>query len=378
MGQQEQCNDRTEPEQTARPGSMAPWLRRIAACALALTIGLGQAYADEVASGHEGGQGSDKSSAFAAAEAFAGDGTAHASSTAKSEAFGSAVEESIRRDAEEAAKVTVTVKVEEEGVGTEAWTRTVTRTKVTSRFVSSVTRSQSYATDEDGNRAIAKAVSKARAPNNVAAVRNGAGSVTAKTSVDVTGNGVASADAGGSIGIGSARRQGSKPGAAPAPRCSRQDFQARAPTTPLTATAALTRHPPERMQAPSAGEGIFLPGACRTVSLPAPSSSWSDLDHPRVSMGEPDRWNSWMVGRADIRESGAPRITLTSLRPEPGSIHPSTCGGTMDPGSRPVDDKGRLMCGAVGAVAAPILPSPCNRFMFRPPFNVDSPGGLHG
>ena len=44
-------------------------------------------------------------------------------------------------------------------------------------------------------------MAKARAPNNVAAVRNGAGSVTAKTSVDVTGNGVASADAGGSIGI---------------------------------------------------------------------------------------------------------------------------------------------------------------------------------
>ena len=60
---------------------------------------------------------------------------------------------------------------------------------------------KSYAIDEEGNRAIAKAVAKARAPNNVAAVRNGAGSVTAKTSVDVTGNGVASADAGGSIGI---------------------------------------------------------------------------------------------------------------------------------------------------------------------------------
>ncbi len=98
--------------------------------------------------------------------------------------------------------------VDEEGVGTNAWTRTVTRTKVNSRFVSSVTRSQSYAIDEEGNRAIAKAVAKARAPNNVAAVRNGAGSVTAKTSVDVTGNGVASADAGGSIGIGPRRRQG--------------------------------------------------------------------------------------------------------------------------------------------------------------------------
>ena len=80
MGQQEQCNDMAEPELPARHGRMAPWLRRIAACALALTIGLGQAYADEVTSGHEGGQGRDKSSAFATGEAFAGDGTAHASS----------------------------------------------------------------------------------------------------------------------------------------------------------------------------------------------------------------------------------------------------------------------------------------------------------
>ena len=167
----------------------------------ALTIGLGQAYADEVTSGHEGGQGADKSSAFASAEAFAGDGAAGASSYGRSEAFGAAAEETARRNAEEAAKVTVTVDVDEEGVGTNAWTRTVTRTKVNRNFVSSVTRSQSYATDEEGNLAIAKAMAKARAPNNVAAVRNGAGSITAKTSVDVTGNGVASADAGGSIGI---------------------------------------------------------------------------------------------------------------------------------------------------------------------------------
>ena len=207
MGQQEQRNDMAELELPARHDRtaqrrMAPWLRRIAAGALALTIGLGQAYADEVTSGHEGGQGRDKSSAFAAAEAFAGDGAASASSYGRSEAFGAAAAETARRNAEEAAKVTVTVDVDEEGIGTNAWTRTVTRTKVNRRFVSSVTRSQSYAIDEEGNRAIAKAVAKARAPNNVAAVRNGAGSVTAKTSVDVTGNGVASADAGGSIGIG--------------------------------------------------------------------------------------------------------------------------------------------------------------------------------
>jgi hypothetical protein len=197
MGQQHM----TETDATTRRRPAAPWLRRIAACALALTLGLGQAYADEVTSGHEGGQGSDKSSSFAAAEAFAGNGAAGASSYGRSDAFGAAPEETARRNAEEAAKVTVSVKVEEEGVGTEAWTRTVTRTKVNRNFVMSVTRSQSYATDEEGNRAIAKAVARARAPNNVAAVRNGAGSITAKTSVDVTGNGVASADAGGSIGI---------------------------------------------------------------------------------------------------------------------------------------------------------------------------------
>ena len=204
MGQQEQCEAMAEPELPARqmaPWQIAPWLRRIAAGALALTIGLGQAYADEIASAHEGGQGAEKSKSFAAAEAFAGDGAAGASSYGRSDAFGIAAEETARRNAEEAAKVTVTVDVDEEGIGTDAWTRTVTRTKVNSRFVSSVTRSQSYAIDEEGNRAIARAVAKARAPNNAAAVRNGAGSVTAKTSVDVTGNGVASADAGGSIGI---------------------------------------------------------------------------------------------------------------------------------------------------------------------------------
>src|SRR5688572_28478651 len=128
MGQQEQCNDTAEPELPARHGRIAPWLRRIAACALALTIGLGQAYADEVASSHEGGQGRDKSGALATAEAFAGDGTAHASSTAKSEAFGTPRTKAAAQPRVEEAKVTVTV--EEEGIGTEAWTRTITRTKV--------------------------------------------------------------------------------------------------------------------------------------------------------------------------------------------------------------------------------------------------------
>jgi hypothetical protein len=201
MGQQ----DMADTDLPARRNRMAPWLRRIAAGALALTLGLGQAYADGTTSAHEGGQGADKSgSAFASAEAFAGDGAARASSAGRSDAFGAAAYEAAAADAKrkaEEAKVTVTVDIEEEGVGTSAWTRTVTRTSVSRRFVTSVTRSQSYATDEEGNLAIAKAMAKARAPNNVAAVRNVAGRITAKTSVDVTGNGVAGADAGGSIGI---------------------------------------------------------------------------------------------------------------------------------------------------------------------------------
>lgn len=176
-----------------------PWLRRIAAGVLALAIGFGHAYADEIASAHEGGQGRDKVSAFAAGEAFAGDGAAGASSSARSDAFGAA--SALAAAQRRAVEAKVTVDVDEEGIGTDDWTRTVTRTKVTSRFVSSITPSQSFVIDEDGNRAIAKAVARTRAPNSVAAVRNGAGTITVKTSVEVAGNGVASADAGGSIGI---------------------------------------------------------------------------------------------------------------------------------------------------------------------------------
>jgi hypothetical protein len=200
MGQQ--GPDSKESELPARRGRVRVWLRSIAACALALTLGFGQAYADPIASAHEGGQGRDKhNSAFASAEAFAGDGGPRASSSRSADAFGSAALDTAQRKAE-AAKVTVTVDVEETGIGTDAWTRTVTRTYTSRSFVASVTNSKSYAIDEEGNRAIAKAVARARAPNSVAAVRNGAGNITAKTSVDVVGNGVASADAGGSIGIG--------------------------------------------------------------------------------------------------------------------------------------------------------------------------------
>jgi hypothetical protein len=233
MGQQDMIeSDGVDSDLPAWRTRMAPWLRRIAACALALTIGLGQAYADSSVSALGGGEGRDKEgSSFASAEAFGGDnaarassagsaevsggdGAASASSAGSAEAFGGtaspassagsvatlgAAGYAVTATAPQAVKVTV--DVEEEGVGTPAWTRTVTFTKITSRFVKSVTRSQSFVTDEEGNLAIAKAVARARAPNNVAAVRNGAGNITAKTSVEVTGNGVASADAGGSIGI---------------------------------------------------------------------------------------------------------------------------------------------------------------------------------
>ena len=89
MGQQEQ--DMAEADLSARPGRVTRWLRPIAACALALTLGIGQAYADSATNAHEGGQGADKSGgAFASAQAFAGDGNARASSAGSSDAFGAA------------------------------------------------------------------------------------------------------------------------------------------------------------------------------------------------------------------------------------------------------------------------------------------------
>ena len=93
------------------------------------------------------------------------------------------------------------VAADEDGTGVTTRTRTTTRSYIKDGFVVSRTRSKTIAYDEDGNRAVARAVAKARAPNDVAAVENGAGRVVAKTSVDVTGNGAASAEAGGSIGI---------------------------------------------------------------------------------------------------------------------------------------------------------------------------------
>jgi hypothetical protein len=202
MGQPDGQRDSDEPESPARRGRMSAWLRPIAACVFALTLGFGHAYADSLANNHEGGQGLDKShgATFASAEAAAnrGDGGAKASSSGKSEALGGI---GLVAKPSPQAKATVVVDIDETGIGTSAWSRTVTRTITSTGWVKSVTRSYSYAADEEGNLAIAKAIARAGAPNNVAAVRNGAGDVFAKTSVDVTGNGIASANAGGSIGI---------------------------------------------------------------------------------------------------------------------------------------------------------------------------------
>jgi hypothetical protein len=209
MGQHGRRRDSDESESSAQRGRTGLWLRSIAACALALTLGLGQAatdhaYADTIANAHEGGQGRDKGQSIASRGAFAGDGSANACPTASPEAFGgfqrAIAKQGLRARANAPSQV-VTVNVEEDGVGTAAWSRTVTRTVTNLARVTSITRSFSYAADEEGNQAIAKAVARASAPNNVAAVRNGAGNIVAKTSVDVTGNGTASADAGGSIGV---------------------------------------------------------------------------------------------------------------------------------------------------------------------------------
>src|SRR4030095_449895 len=133
--------------------------------AFALTLGLGQAFADTTDL-HEGGQGVDKphATSSATAEAFAGDGVARASSSGRSEAVGGAG--FAKQPPKPELKTTVTVDVDEEGIGTDAWSRTVTRNFVNAKFVTSITKSVSVAIDDDGNTAIAKAPANARAPNN--------------------------------------------------------------------------------------------------------------------------------------------------------------------------------------------------------------------
>jgi hypothetical protein len=192
--------------------SMERWWRPLAAGAIALTLGLGQAHAGAIENAHEGGQGADKERGTLVSERFGGEPRARALASATSNEL-SNVDAGLTEARPEAAlpqagapkvsapEATVDVNLEEED-DARSWTRTTTRTVLTARgIIRSVTRSWSYAMDEDGNKAVARAVAKARAPNDVAAVENGAGRVVAKTSVDVTGNGAASADAGGSIGI---------------------------------------------------------------------------------------------------------------------------------------------------------------------------------
>jgi hypothetical protein len=214
--------------------TMAWWWRSIAACAIALTLGLGQAYA-EIENAHEGGQGRDKehssvdskdrsngasevqaSAAIPQAEVTPPeDVTAPDEATAPEEATtpddvtapgDATVPDDVTDVAASAGDQPSTdavadIAADEDGAGVTTRTRTTTRSFVKDGFVVSRTRSRTIAYHEDGNRAVARAVAKARAPDDVAAVENGAGRVVAKTSVDVTGNGAASADAGGSIGV---------------------------------------------------------------------------------------------------------------------------------------------------------------------------------
>jgi hypothetical protein len=186
------------------------WLRAIAAGALALTLGLGQAWAYPPTGAHEGGQSSDKAHAFATASAQASDGAAKGASPARpdtaaqSEAQAGTTAPEPRFNfgvAKPTPKSKVSVDIDEAGIGTDDWTRTVTRTVTNGQLVSSTTRSTSIAIDDAGNQVVSVAVARARAPNNVAAVQAGAGSIHTNTSVDVTGNGTGSASAGGSIGV---------------------------------------------------------------------------------------------------------------------------------------------------------------------------------
>ena len=190
------------------------WRCVLAAGAVALTLGLGPAYGDTIKTAHDGGQGRDKEhSADVAPERPHAEPSARITVTANAKGAGKAAA-GVAQPKPQAAtppatvsnasapKATVEVAAEEEGDATRSWTRTVTRTVASARgIIRSITRSWSYAIDEDGNRAVAKAVAKARAPSDVAAVENGAGRVVARTSVDVTGNGSGRADAGGSVGV---------------------------------------------------------------------------------------------------------------------------------------------------------------------------------
>lgn len=170
--------------------------RLIAPCVIAMALGLGQAHAD-MADFHEGGQGRDKEASAFAAEKRSGGREASASALVAS---GPATPE-LEIEAPPESEGAALAALEPEALDARTRTRTITRTFVKDGFVTSRTRSKSIALDEDGNRAVARAVARVSAPNDVAAVRNGAGRILAKSSVAVTGGGDALAHAGGSIGI---------------------------------------------------------------------------------------------------------------------------------------------------------------------------------
>ncbi|WP_119304810.1 hypothetical protein [Dongia deserti] len=197
----------------------ARWLRAIAAGAIALTLGLGQAHA-VIESAHDGGQGQDKARAGVAADLRSIDGfgargfaATNAAAAEPRVAEGAAAARSlgtkpaalgVATDLAPVAEASADADVAVEGDAADSrlWSRTVTRTVTTpSGVIRSVTRSYSFAADGEGNMAVAKAVARVRVPDDVEAVEKGAGRITTKTSVDVTGEGAASADAGGSIAV---------------------------------------------------------------------------------------------------------------------------------------------------------------------------------
>ena len=178
---------------SGRRGRMRRWAGSIAAGAVALTLGVASVHADTITQSHEGGQGADKEHVSASALADCNG----------AKEFSAGQPEALHRHGSSVGKAKaqrVAVAIDEESA-TGPWSRSVTRTSSTARFVTSTTRSVSIALDEDGDRVLARAFAEARAPNNVAAVRNGAGTIIARTSVNVTGNGAGVAEGGGSIGI---------------------------------------------------------------------------------------------------------------------------------------------------------------------------------
>jgi hypothetical protein len=171
------------------------WREAAAAGAVLLTIGVGQACADPVPSPHDGGPKAENT--HVAAHAFGDHGAAKAFSADRSTALGGSGFSSNRMRAGGDA----TVEVDDRTIRPGVRSHTVTTITSDGRFLASSTRSTSIAIGDDGDAAFARAFAQARAPNNVTAVRNGAGKVFATTSVSVTGNGRATAEAGGSIGV---------------------------------------------------------------------------------------------------------------------------------------------------------------------------------